>query len=400
MQVESGCDPRHTGVLTAALWAIHKEPPLNDLLIKTTSHILTDGVLKNLRSWEAINYLNVDHKDLFRAIAARLRNRGAPTSFQLAPKAKGKQGTNEALKLAEVGTHKEVIDEPDLTIIPKFNITGAQLSQMTQKIAYQSICSHKSVQHQRGTAQTLDITRYEVLRAFHTIPLDRAIWNSSKNKDFSKPFRTFLWKTLHHTQKVGAYWLNITNFEHRGMCPKCDVIEDIEHILLDCDARGHEIIWTATKNLWIKKHNYWPRIKCIGSVTGCGLAEFRDANMKHLPGTNRLYRILISEAAHLIWRLRNERVFVHATEDQWPTVPEIHNRWLTAINSRLTLDRSATNSLYGKKAIKPLVVLNTWSNILKNEATLPTNWIKSPGVLVDVAPFEHQGGPDLPAEPP
>ena len=89
----------------------------------------------------------MDHKDLFHTIAARLRNRGAPTSFQLAPKAKGKQGTNEALKLAEAGTRKEVIDEPDLTIIPKFNITGAQLSQMTQKITYQSICSHKSIQH-------------------------------------------------------------------------------------------------------------------------------------------------------------------------------------------------------------------------------------------------------------
>jgi hypothetical protein len=56
----------------------------------------------------------------------------------------GELGTKEAIKLAEAGTQKEVVDEPNLTIVPKFNITGVQLSVMTQKIAYQSICSHKS----------------------------------------------------------------------------------------------------------------------------------------------------------------------------------------------------------------------------------------------------------------
>jgi hypothetical protein len=44
-------------------------------------------------------------------------------------------GTKEALKLAEAGTQKEVLDEPNLTIVPKFNITGVQLSVMTQKVA-------------------------------------------------------------------------------------------------------------------------------------------------------------------------------------------------------------------------------------------------------------------------
>jgi len=197
LRVEANRDPRHTGVLNAALWAISEEPPFNDLLIKTTSHTLTDGILENLRNWEDTNYINIDHRDLFRAIAARLRDRGAPTSLQLTPKTANERGTKEALELAKAGTLKEVLDKPDLTIIPKFNITGAQLSKMMQKIAYQGICNHKTDIRWWGTAQMLDIARYEVLQAFQTIPLDSAIWNLSKNKDFSKSFRTFLWKTLH-----------------------------------------------------------------------------------------------------------------------------------------------------------------------------------------------------------
>jgi hypothetical protein len=52
------------------------------------------------------------------------------------------------------------------------------------------------------------------------------------------------------------------------------------------------------------------------------------------------------------------------------------------------------------KAIKPHTVLDTWSNILKNEKDLLVNWIKSTGVLVDIAPSEHLRGPDLLDNPP
>ena len=65
LKVESNQDPKHTGILNAALWAILEEPPFNNLLIKTTSRTLTDGILNNLWNWEAINYLNVEHKDIF-----------------------------------------------------------------------------------------------------------------------------------------------------------------------------------------------------------------------------------------------------------------------------------------------------------------------------------------------
>jgi hypothetical protein len=46
-------------------------------------------------------------------------------------------------------------------------------------------------------------------------------------------------------------------------------------------------------------------------------------------------------------------------EEEWPHEIEIHNRWLTAINARLTLDRAITSNKYGKKALRQNVVLDT-----------------------------------------
>jgi len=71
-------NPKHHGILVAALWALTEEPPFNELTIHTTSRFLLDGILKNLKTWESIGFINVDHKNLFRALAAKLRSREPP----------------------------------------------------------------------------------------------------------------------------------------------------------------------------------------------------------------------------------------------------------------------------------------------------------------------------------
>jgi len=221
-----------------------------------------------------------------------------------------------------------------------------------------------------------------------------------KNKDFNKPYRTFLWKALHKNHKIGDYWSYIPNYEHRSMCHKCGTTEELEHIILKCDIPGQEIVWNITKTLWLKKITRWPDLKNIGDILGCGLAEVKDGHNRLIKGASRLYRILISEATLFIWKLRNERLFKHDSEELWPNRAEIHNRWLAILNAMLTLDRSATHSKYNQRAIKPQIVLDTWAKTLKNEPELPKNWISTPGVLVDVAISEHLEEPDLPNEPP
>ncbi|KAJ7615208.1 hypothetical protein DFH06DRAFT_1013387, partial [Mycena polygramma] len=114
---------------------------------------------------------------------------------------------------------------------------------------------------------------------------------------------------------------------------------------------------------------------------------------RHLPGATRLYRILISESLFVIWKIRNNCVI--SREGASPPPAEIHNKWLFAINDRLTLDRTLSNQRrYGTQiSTKPLLVLQTWSSILKDEDNLPDNWLRLPRVLVGTEPKRTQPEP-------
>ncbi|KAJ7170943.1 hypothetical protein C8R43DRAFT_1150631, partial [Mycena crocata] len=95
-----------------------------------------------------------------------------------------------------------------------------------------------------------------------------------------------------------------------------------------------------------------------------------------------LFRIIVSESAHLIWRLRCERVI---QEKAPASNNEINNRWLKGINNRLRIDCELTNVIkYGKRSLKKEIVLKTWCKALKKESELPQDWTRETGVLVGI----------------
>ena len=75
----------------------------------------------------------------------------------------------------------------------------------------------------------------------------------------------------------------------------------------------------------------------------------------------------------MIWRLRNER---RIQDDEGPpqSTSEVYNRWIHAINKRITLDRLLTNAArFKSNMIKDKLVKATWTNCLKEEDDLPAN---------------------------
>lgn len=64
-------------------------------------------------------------------------------------------------------------------------------------------------------------------------------------------------------------------------------------------------------------------------------------------GVSRLLQIMISEAVHLIWVLRCERVIQEKTH----TPEEVKARWFKAINRRLTDDKITATVI--RKRINP-----------------------------------------------
>jgi len=220
------------------------------------------------------------------------------------------------------------------------------------------------------------LDRIAHLNGADAVPPEAKIWKGLRSKEFSRPIKYFLWMSTHDGYKVGPYWSKIPGFESRGECQKCGVTESMEHILTKCEELGQAEIWTLVKDAWKGKTGneieiLFPDILCCGALKQRG--ETKEM------GEMRYYRILISEAAHLIWKLRNERVI----RDRKITTQEIQNRWKYSMSLRFDLDLAATARRYGKQAIQPQIVSATWCQTAEGTGNIPQDWMESStGVLV------------------
>jgi hypothetical protein len=79
----------------------------------------------------------------------------------------------------------------------------------------------------------------------------------------------------------------------------------MDHILTKCKIPTRQRAWDLANTVWPKRHDT-PIPENLGDIIGCGLAKFKSNN-KPDKGKNRLYRILVSETAYIIWKTRNER---------------------------------------------------------------------------------------------
>jgi hypothetical protein len=144
-----------------------------------------------------------------------------------------------------------------------------------------------------------------------------------------------------------------------------------------------------TEKLWKLRYPNWPKINW-GLLLGCGLAKFKSTRGKVLPAKNRFFTIIVSTSMHLIWKMRNERLF---ETKKSASDTEVHNRWVATINATLKRDQLLTNrARFGPLATKKQMVLNTWSGTLLDEDSLPDDWIKVKGVLVGIRPATQKNG--------
>lgn len=212
------------------------------------------------------------------------------------------------------------------------------------------------------------MTRHEVQKINGKFPTDKILWRSVHHEDFQRPIRTFLWLMMHNAHKVGDYWVHkAKNKEHWANCNRCGVEDSMDHILTECEAPEVKTIWNLAEKLWKMKMSTWPGIRNAASILACGLADFRSPNGKKLTGANRLYRIIIFESAHLIWKIRCMGLFETDPEKPEITEKEIHNKWIKMINLRLELDKALTNDKFQEKSMPRRKVLQTWRNTIENE---------------------------------
>ncbi|KAF9497664.1 ribonuclease H-like protein [Pleurotus eryngii] len=335
------------GELYAIAWSaktIDKHTPLR---IKSDSKYVINSLTTNLQEWENRRWIGISNKELFQATAAALRQRQAPTVLSWVKGHAGEMGNEEADKLAREGADKTLPDNTNIQPNENTTLLGAKLCTMTQAKLYKGIKASKP-----ALCAVKEITG-------HT-PQDSAVWTSIHNKDISRNIHSYLWKTIHQAYKCGEWWQHIPGYEHRADRPQCHVLESMEHILLKCDSEE------------------WPELSW-GTMLGCALIPFKPQNKQpnvKSRGLARLYRIIISESAHLIWKLRCERRIEYEDDP---------DKFHSPLEIKLALDCTLTNTRkYGERAINRHLVIATWSQVIKDKSSLPDDWYKLSGVLVGI----------------
>ena len=295
----------------------------------------------------------------------------------------GNRGNEEADCLASAGTEKPAtLTEDNLAPPPGKKKTGAALASLSQKDFYKIIRDRRKVPTRKHAGNNVANIQEGAKETFGVKPTRERVWLATKHKDLTRKTHDFLWKSTQNAYKVGNYWTRIEGYQERGVCPICNEVEDMAHILTTCSVGTQAKTWQLANETWAKRHGT-ELPNTLGGILGCGLAAFSTGG-KPDRGKNRLYRILMSEAAYLIWKLRNERR-IRDNEGQVQMDKEVTTRWTNTLNKRLTMDRMLTNEArFQKNALEASTVKGTWRGCLRNEAELPADWPKARGVLVGI----------------
>ncbi|KAG1809887.1 uncharacterized protein HD556DRAFT_1428133 [Suillus plorans] len=369
-QINNDGEPVATAILETA-----RATPKNarmELSIKASKIIKL--LTKDAPRLEQLGWIQAPNTKLIIAIMAELRERSTATTLQVWGTNTPTHNMDETENLISRSIENPKTYNIHTKVKDKFNTSGLLMSRGTQSLFYKGICRiNKGYHKRRLTRMALAMTHHAVREISLETPSEAQIWKSIRNKDIPKGIRGFLWKNLHGAYRLGEFWQNIPNYEHRGTCRLCGGIESMEHILVECeDSPARKLIWKLAEKLWCRRKDTWPNIR-FGTILGCNLAHFMDTKKKRLEGKSRLFSILTYESTHLIWKLR----------------------WISTINRRLKYDKLLTNaSRHGKKALRESLVLRTWSGVLLDEDDLPDNWIWTAGVLVGILPqrfSEHNG---------
>ena len=386
---DAGDGPQYpgSGLVAATLYATSRVPRDVPLRLISDSEILREFLTTRKQTWEDKGWAGVKGARHIRLLINRLRQRCAPTTLGIEkskgspPMARAKRHLREEMQRSTTPTVVNV--EAD----PAFELSGAKLSALSQALAYQSIRERKERKPRPATARMIERVLTHVQQSGRPGVTASEVWKNIRHPDYQRKIVDFLWKIMHNAHRVGSYWSKIPGLETRSQCAICGTEENIEHILFHCQAYGQQAVWEHARSLWEKKDLVWQPV-CLESLLSAGIPTEVMPNTHAKQAHARLWRILVTESAHLIWRMRCERVIGHEGEARWRhTEKAVTTQWLRVMNDRMRQDITRTNPRFGRMALSTEVVEETWRNLVPPPARASGNWIeKIDRVLVGIDP--------------
>ncbi|KAL1939020.1 hypothetical protein VTO73DRAFT_10280 [Trametes versicolor] len=376
-----------TGEMVATLIAIQGVEDALELTQETDSKSVIQSLTSLRKQHEDAGYIQQKNANITRAVLAALRARCAPTIFKWVKGHNGHTRNEGADALAGQAARLPPNSVVDLAIPPELRLSGAKLAAMTQKLAYTAIRQRLSekLPPRRATRAAITAIVGDLERSTGVVVKEQTIWTSLTKREVTRECRQFIWKAIHDAFMIGRHWLRPSmsdRMKERAMCKKCDELESMDHILFRCGATGGAKIWELLRDVW-SSTGYTPRDVSWGTTLGAACIPRGDGEGRNgWSPSSTLWTTLATESVYLVWKLRCERVIQNEGKDF--TNEEVANRWYTAINARLSLDRFSTTSALGEKAMPAETVRAVWEPILQGANSLPTDWVGRYGVLVGI----------------
>lgn len=362
-KVPGGQQTNQVAEVYAVMVATDAVPPFTNLHIVTDSKYVMDGLTKNLKAWEDNGWAHVSNASTLKEAVARLRARSATTTFRWVKGHSDTLGNERADELASIGAGEQGREVQLKTPEMKFLKKGMKLSALTQRLAYRGIRRTRQSEQRKATKENLAKVKTALEAELKMKPHDREIWIAIRSKLIARKVKDFLWKTMHDAMRVGKYWKNIPGYEDRANCAECGVTDSMEHILTECKATGQKAIWSKVTSA-LREKGLETGTLTYGMILGAAGITTQHLLGERKAALDRLCRILIPEAAFMIWKLRCERVIQNENrKEMWPSLQEVKKRWQNTVNKRMQMDWIDSDKKYRKKPLNRDMVRKTWRGV-------------------------------------
>ncbi|KAJ3002608.1 hypothetical protein NUW54_g5756 [Trametes sanguinea] len=390
-----------SGEIVAALLAAQTASNERHILQVTDSRTTMESVTIRRRQYENEGFIRQSNSELTKALIGALLSRQTFSAFTWVKGHNGHPANEAADQLAGQAAARTVGDEVDLNIDETLRLTGAKLNTMTQELAYKAIQKIRAgnAEARTSTAERVSQILNDIADGFSVMLPEGQLWRSLKKPVVTREARQWIWMVIHDGYMVGNRWLrpNMSDeLRERAICKTCGQTETMQHILFCCNACGRETIWTLLRDCWevTGLTGYDPD---WGTILGAACAVIRPngPDSKRDAAAEDRWAILAIESAHLIWKLRCERVITNdGTEFAERAVA---NRWYAALARRLDLERKIVALTPGKKRARMQTRLDAiWRPLVEGLTDQSTDWVIDSGVLVGI---KRGSGRDLETDP-